>query len=50
MNRYIIIILIIIISPYKPFYAFFNLGARWGGWICHAPAALSPGKNLVPFV
>jgi hypothetical protein len=26
-------------------YSFFNLGARWGVWCCHAPAALPPGKG-----
>ena len=31
-------------------YSFFNLGARWGGWLTPRPGRFNPGKDPVPIV
>ena len=31
-------------------YSFFNLGARWGGWLTPRPGRFTLGNNLVPIV
>jgi hypothetical protein len=31
-------------------YSFFNLGARWGGWLAPRPSRSTPGKDPVPTV
>jgi len=31
-------------------YSFFNLGARWDGWLTPRPGRYTPGKDPVPIV
>ena len=31
-------------------YSFFNLGARWGGWLTPRPGRFTPAKDPVPIV